>query len=152
MGNFWTGGFAQILADQHAIRNVMRGMHHRQEELDTSGLATALLFFCLFFVSVWGIARLLLGPAGGEAKNNPSRLLAELCRAHQLTFRDWWFLRRLAHHHRLGNPVLLFLQPHHFDPAVCGEAWKAQAPRLRELQLRLFAGLASPYPGERSGV
>ena len=141
----------QLLADQHAIRNVMRGMHHRQAEFDTNGLATALLFFCLFFVSVWGIARLFLKPAG-EAKNDLSALLAELCRAHQLGFREWWLLHRLARYHRLANPALLFLQPHHFDPAVCGEAWKSQAPRLRELQLKLFAGLASPYPGERSGA
>ena len=153
MGSFdlWTRLLPGLFADQQAIRNVMRGMHHRQTEFDTNGLATALLFFCLFFVSVWGIARLFIKPAGGETKNDPSRLLAELCRAHQLTFSDWWFLRRLAHYHRLANPVLLFLQPHHFDPAVCGEAWKGQAPRLRELQLKLFAGLASPYPGERSG-
>ncbi|HEV3343569.1 MAG TPA: hypothetical protein VG125_24570 [Pirellulales bacterium] len=144
--------FPKLFADQHAIRNVMRGMHHRQAEFDTSGLATALLFFCLFFVSVWGISRLFLKPAIGETKNDPLRLFAELCRAHQLGFRDWWFLRRLAHYHRLANPALLFLQPHHLDPALCGEVWKAQAPRLRELQLKLFAGLASPYPGERSGT
>jgi hypothetical protein len=144
--------FPKILADQHAIRNVMRGMHHRQTEFDASGLATALLFFCLFFVSVWGIARLFLRQAGGGTKSDPARLLVELCRAHQLRFRDWWFLRRLAHYHRLANPTMLFLQPHYFDPAVCGEAWKAQVPRLRELQLKLFAGLASPYPGERSGT
>ncbi|HWB08139.1 MAG TPA: hypothetical protein VG826_02755 [Pirellulales bacterium] len=152
MHNFWTGGLPAIFADQHAIRNVMRGMHHHQEEFDTSGLATALLFFCLFFVSVWGIARVFLRSAGGETTNDSSRLLSELCRVHQLTFSDWWFLRRLAHYHRLTNPALLFLQPHHFDPAVCGEAWKGQTARLRELQLRLFAGLASPYPGERSSV
>jgi hypothetical protein len=142
-------GLWPLLADQQAIRNVMRGMHHRQAEIDTSGLATALLFFCLFFVSVWGIARLFIRPDHGEAKNSSARLFRDLCRAHELTLLDWWFLRRLAHYHRLANPVLLFVQPQHFDPVVCGEAWHEDKPRLRELQLKLFAGLASPFSDER---
>ena len=138
-----------LLADQQAIRNVIRGIHSRQAEVDTSGLASALLFFCLFFVSVWGIARLFIRPDRGEAKSSSARLFRELCRAHDLELQDWWFLRRLAHYHRLANPVLLFVQPHHFDPLVCGEAWQQHKSRLRDLQLKLFSGLASPYPGDR---
>lgn len=149
MDNFMPGWLPTLFADQHAIRNVIRGMHHRQAEIDTNGLASALLFFCLFFVTVWGIARLFLKPDYGGVKSNFSTLFRELCKAHQLPLVDWWFLLRLARYHRLVNPALLFVQPHYLDPAVCGEAWHAHKRRLRELQLKLFAGLASPYPAER---
>jgi hypothetical protein len=149
MDNFMLGWLPTLFADQQAIRNVIRGVHHRQAEIDTNGLASALLFFCLFFVTVWGIARLFLKPDHGGVKNSFTALFRELCRAHQLELEDWWFLFRLARYHRLANPALLFVQPHYLDPAVCGEAWHGQKRRLRELQLKLFAGLASPYPAER---
>lgn len=135
-----------LLADQQSIRNVVRGLQHRQDQFDSSGLTTALLIFCVFFVSVWGVARVFVRPDGQSAQKSSRSLLSELCRAHRLTRREWWFLTRLAHHHRLADPVLVFLDPHWLDPASCGPAWQQHAARLRGLQLALFAGLASPVP------
>lgn len=136
-----------LFADQQAIRNVMRGMQGRQTGVDTSGLATALLIFCLFFVCVWGFARVFIKSENGKIQSSPQALFRELCRAHKLTRSDWWFLLRLARHHHLDNPVFLFLEPQRLDPATCGEAWKNHAPRLFELQRKLFAGLVRA--GER---
>ncbi|HVA46505.1 MAG TPA: hypothetical protein VNH11_09035 [Pirellulales bacterium] len=133
-----------LFADQHAIRNVMRGMHHRQTDFDTSGLATALMIFCLFFVSVWGVARVFVKSESQSNNNSSQALFRELCRAHRLSWLDWWFLLRLARHHHLSEPALLFLEPQRFDPAACGDRWRSAAPRLRDLQLELFADLASP--------
>lgn len=138
-----------LFADQHAMRNVMRGMHGRQAGIDTGGLATALMIFCLFFVCAWGFARVFIKPENGSIPSSPQALFRELCRAHGLSRGNWWLLWRLARYHRLGDPALLFLEPRWLEPAVCGEAWKGHEPRLRELRLMLFAGLASPHPGER---
>ena len=138
-----------LLGDQHAIRNVMRGMHNRQAGIDTSGLTTALLIFCLFFVSVWGIARVFIKPERGFNQNNAKGLFRELCLAHRLNRSDWWLLSRLAHYHRLNDPAMLFLEPRWLDADLCGSTWQRQNTRLRELQLTLFAGLASPCTGER---
>jgi hypothetical protein len=143
--------FPVLLADGQAIRNVMRGLQHRQQEFDSSGLTTALLIFCLFFVAVWGVARLFVRSEGEAAQNSSRALLAELCRAHRLTRRDTWFLGRLARHHRLPEPAVLFLDPRWLDPAQCGPAWRQHAARLRDLQRTLFAGLASPVPDRRTG-
>ncbi|MGH7139569.1 MAG: hypothetical protein ACREHD_27805, partial [Pirellulales bacterium] len=109
-----------LFADQQAIRNVMRGMHGRQGGFDSGGLTTALLIFCLFFVSVWGVARVFIKPEGGGTQNSSWSLLRELCRAHRLARADWWLLARLARHHRLSEPAMLFLEPRWLDPAVCG--------------------------------
>ncbi|HVX10457.1 MAG TPA: hypothetical protein VHC22_04715 [Pirellulales bacterium] len=138
-----------LFADQHAIRNVIRGMHGRPNTVDTGELGTALLIFCLFFVSVWGIARLFMKPEGGNP-NSVSGLLRELCRGHQLSKADWWLLTRLARHHQLTDPAALFLEPHWLDPHQCGASWQRHAARLKNLQLTLFAGLASPYQGPRT--
>ena len=131
-----------LFADQQAIRNVMRGMQGRQTGIDTSGLATALMIFCLFFVCVWGFARVFIKSDFGTIKNSPQTLFRELCRAHKLSRSDWWFLLRLARHYRLNNPVFLFLEPQRLDPETCGETWNRHAPRLRELQQKIFAGFA----------
>lgn len=134
---------AVLFADQQAIRNVMRGMHSRQGSFDGSGLTTALLVFCLFFVTVWGVAR-MFGSGDGQSTTNSGRaLFNELCRAHRLSRRDWWLLTRLARHHRLSDPTLLFLEPSWLDAARCPVAWQRHAARLHELQRTLFAGLAS---------
>jgi hypothetical protein len=139
-----------LFADQHAIRNVLRGMQNRPDTVDTGGLATALLIFCLFFVSVWGIARVFIKPETGSNQKSASALLRELCRGHGLSRTDWWLLTRLAHYHGLTDPAIVFLEPRWLDPDLCGSAWQRQAGRLRRLQLTLFAGLASPYQGPRT--
>lgn len=141
--------FPTLLADQQSMRNVVRGLQHRQEQFDSNGLTTALLIFCVFFVAVWGVARVFVRPDGQSAQKSSRALLSELCRGHRLKRRDWWFLVRLAHHHRLADPAVLFLDPHWLDPASCGAAWQQHASRLRGLQLSLFAGLASPVVKDR---
>lgn len=146
---FYGLGLPALLADQQSIRNVVRGLQHRQEQFDSSGLTTALLIFCVFFVSVWGVARVFVRPEGQAAQKSSRALLGELCRAHGLRRGDWWFLTRLAHHHRLADPALVFLDPRWLDPASCGPVWQRHARRLRDLQLSLFTGLASPVT--RSG-
>lgn len=138
-----------LFADQQAARNVIRAMHNRQAGIDTHGLTTALLVFCLFFVSVWAVARVFIKPEGASNLSSPKALFRELCRAHQLSRREWWLLTRLAGHHQLANPSRLFLEPQWLDPAVCGETWKGHSPHLRELQLRLFAGLTTPAQAGR---
>jgi hypothetical protein len=133
-----------LFADHQSARNVMRAMHGRQAGIDTQGLTTTLLVFCLFFVCVWAVARVFIKPEGAGSLSNPKVLFRELCRAHELSRREWWFLTRLASHHQLINPSRLFLEPQWLDPAVCGESWRGHAARLRELRLRIFAGIASP--------
>lgn len=136
--------FPLLFADQQAIRNVMRGLHHKQNEFDGSGLATALMIFCLFFVCVWGVARIFVKPENRPADKGPRALFHELCRSHGLTWRDWWLLRRLARQHVLSEPAALFLDPRPFDAAIANGGWQKTAPRLRELRLKLFAGLPLP--------
>lgn len=133
-----------LLADQQAIRNVMRGLHKQQGNFDGSGLTTALLMFCLFFVSVWGVSRLFMSDDGRTVPNSSRRLFNELCRAHGLSRRDWWLLIRLARHHRLSDPAVLFLDANWLDPARGGAAWQRHASRLRELESALFTEAASP--------
>lgn len=137
--------FPALLAEQQSLRNVMRGLQNRQEAFDSNGLTTALLTFCLFFVAVWGVARVFVRPEGQSAQASSRALFGALCRAHRLTRLDWWFLTRLAHHHRLADPAAVFLDPHWLDPAACPE-WRQHAARLRSLQHALFSGLASPVP------
>lgn len=134
---------AVLFADQQAIRNVMRGMHNRQGGFDGSGLTTALLVFCLFFVTVWGVARMFGSSDGQSITNSRRALFNELCRAHRLSRRDWWLLTRLARHHGLSDPTLIFLEPSWLDSARRLAAWQRHAPRLHDLQRTLFAGLAS---------
>lgn len=131
-----------LFADQHAIRNIARGMQSHQSHVDLGDLTKALLFFCLFFVSVWGVARLVPGKERAAVCLNPGALFRALCRAHQLGRSDRNLLRQLARAHHLEQPALLFVEPGHFDTEVLGEAFRKQHDHLTELRARLFAGLA----------
>lgn len=130
-----------LLADQHAIRNIARGMQSRQAQVDVGDLTTALLIFCLFFVSVWGISRLVSRKERAASCLDPRALFRALCRAHQLRRSECQLLRQLAHAHALNQPALLFVEPDRFDAAELGEAWHKQRERLAELRSRLFVGL-----------
>lgn len=130
-----------LLADQHAIRNIARGMQSRQAQVDVGDLTTALLIFCLFFVSVWGLSRLVSRKERAASCLDPRALFRALCGAHQLSRSDRQLLRQLAHAHALNQPALLFVEPERFDTAELGEAWQKQRERLAELRSRLFAGL-----------
>ncbi|HEX7450607.1 MAG TPA: hypothetical protein VF306_23805 [Pirellulales bacterium] len=130
-----------LLADQHAIRNIARGMQSRQAQVDVGGLTSALLIFCLFFVSVWGVSRLVGRKERAVSCLDPRALFRELCRTHQLSRSDRQLLRHLALEYKLAQPSLLFVEPDRFDVAELGEAWQKHRQRLDELRCRLFAGL-----------
>ena len=130
-----------LLADQHAIRNIARGMQSRQAQVDVGDLTSALLIFCLFFVSVWGVSRLVGRKERAVSCLDPRALFRALCRAHQLGRSDRQLLKQLALRHELAQPAMLFVQPDRFDVAELGEAWQKHRQRLAELRCRLFAGL-----------
>ncbi|HEX5444199.1 MAG TPA: hypothetical protein VFW87_10240 [Pirellulales bacterium] len=138
-----------LLADQHAIRNIARGMQSRQAQVDVGDLTSALLIFCLFFVSVWGISRLVARKERAVSCLDPRALFRALCRAHQLNRPDRQLLKQLALEHRLAQPSLLFIEPDCFDVEELGEAWQKHRQRLTELRTRLFAGLGQRADSKR---
>lgn len=138
-----------LLADQHAIRNIARGMQSHQSHVDVGDLTKALLFFCLFFVSVWGVARLVPGKERAAVCLNPGALFRALCRAHQLGRFDRSLLKQLARAHQLEQPALLFVEPARFDTEALGEAFRRQRDRIAGLRARLFAELADIEPAKQ---
>jgi hypothetical protein len=79
-----------------------------------------------------------------RARTSPFRLFLSLCRAHELHWRESWWLWRLARSQRLSSPACLFLQPEHFDAVGLYPPLQRKAQLLTRLRDRLFAEPAQP--------
>jgi hypothetical protein len=71
--------------------------------------------------------------------NSPAKLLLELVAAHGLGYRHRQLLARLAKHHALTQPALLFVEPELWSAEKLGRAWDRCRPELDSLRQRLFA-------------
>jgi hypothetical protein len=129
-----------LLADSQAIRNIARGVQAKQSRLDVGGMLTAVLIFCVFFVGVWLVSRLMSRHDRAISYRSPRSLFRALCRAHQLGRAERQLLRRLAREHRLSQPALVFVEPERFNAEALSSAWRNEQARLRALRERLFAG------------
>lgn len=128
-----------LFADTQAIRNIARGVQAKQSQLDIGGMLTAVLIFCLFFVGVWVVSRLMSRHDRAASYHNPRLLFRALCRAHQLSRGECQLLRRLARSHRLNQPALVFVEAERFETEGLGAAWRDEQARLFALRDRLFA-------------
>jgi hypothetical protein len=70
--------------------------------------------------------------------HNPSRLLAELCRAHRLSRSERWLMRRLASAQGLENGCAIFVEPEYFDSGKRPPMLEPLASELRQLRHKLF--------------
>jgi hypothetical protein len=73
------------------------------------------------------------------AINSPARLLAELATAHGLKYHQRQLLSRLARHHQLSHPAILFVEPALWTSEKLGADWDRCRPELDALGQQLFA-------------
>lgn len=73
--------------------------------------------------------------------HSPASLFRELCRAHALPSSDRSLLLRLASHHRMPQPAVIFLSPQAFEAAQLPAAFSAQSEQIQRLRERLFASI-----------
>lgn len=71
--------------------------------------------------------------------NSPWRLFADLCLAQNLSRRERRILTRLAGHHELDQPAMLFVEPSWWDVPKLGPQWANQKDELNRLKNRLFS-------------
>jgi hypothetical protein len=67
---------------------------------------------------------------------SPEDLMAELCKAHELSRNEQTLLMKIARDQQLAQPAALFIDPQPFDRAVDGPDVDAHA--CRALRVRLF--------------
>ena len=71
--------------------------------------------------------------------NSPRRLFRALCAAHRLNFSERALLHRLAKHHQLASPAVLFVEARLWEEDTLGAAWQQDAAERRSLREKLFA-------------
>jgi len=69
---------------------------------------------------------------------SPSRLFAQLCRAHALDRASRRVLVAVARHQKLGNPSRLFLEPQRWQDGPLGHVLLQYPKHVERLRRRLF--------------
>jgi hypothetical protein len=85
---------------------------------------------------LWNTSRKSRDARGEEA--TPEDILAELCRAHELTRAEQSLISLLARNDHLPQPASVFIDPRPLDRAA--EAADPDAPRYVALRQKLFGG------------
>ncbi len=81
----------------------------------------------------------------------PRRLFLSLGRAHGLTWRERWWLWRLARTQQLHQPALLFVEPERFSTSLLSPALRKHAAALEQLKERLFRETSTPLTLSTAG-
>ncbi len=89
-------------------------------------------------LAAWLVVRWLTRRERGKL-NSPLKLLAELAAAHGLGYRQRQLLARLAKHHNLTQPAVLFVEPALWSAERLGPRWDRVRPELDALREHLFA-------------
>ncbi len=121
----------------------LNGLSNRFSSGGTEASVTTLLILLGVLVAgglaFWMIAQ-VMAQREGQSFDSPRRLFNDLCKIHQLDWRQRFRLRRLARARRLMTPSQLFLDPAFFNRDKLDERWEPHAVQLAELQQRIFHG------------
>jgi hypothetical protein len=132
--------FAQPGRMDELVRQMADGFREKPAEVNWSGMLVGLAAATAVLMVWWVAARWLpeghRRPAGG-----PRRLFFTLCRAHGLTWREYWLVWRVARRQKLDQPAKLFLEPERWRPERLEGFEPNHLASLRRLQDRLFAGM-----------
>ncbi len=105
----------------------------------------------LVAVSVVGVLAYFLVIRDRRQLNGPRRLFLSLCRAHGLTWRERWWLWRLARSQQLREPARLFLEPDRFRTSQFTPGLRKHSAPLGQLRERLFRETAKPLAASEAG-
>jgi hypothetical protein len=89
-------------------------------------------------LAAWLVIRFLLRRERVKI-NSPAKLLQELLAAHGLRYRQRQLITRLAKHHQLTQPAILFVEPALWSAERLGPRWDRVRPELDALRELLFA-------------
>jgi hypothetical protein len=106
--------------------------------LPWENVAIVLAIAAAVALSAWLAAR-WLAFRRKQNTTSPQRLLAELCRAHQLTRRQRRLVNRLAAHHHLPQPAALFVEPALWEAGELALSGAFPADDVQALRERLFS-------------
>jgi len=130
----WATGAGSNLAESWGSR--FRGSH---AQLDSDDILMVLLIVAGAALAIWLLSRVPAVQNRVRRFNNPRQLFKQLCRAHELDRPSRRLLRRLARHHGMKQPALLFLEPERFRGRLDGKL-VSERGNIQALRNRLFAG------------
>lgn len=136
-----THPFQPILAAWRDLGNQFSGHHAQFKWSDAVSLVGILLAgVALVLLMIWLQRRQLRR----ERSNHPAHLFQDLCRAHALSWRQRWLLRRLAEELDLKLRAVMFVRPDLFAGSSLPESLAPYHHAYEELRNKLFAGLEEP--------
>ena len=126
-----------LLAQRSRWERLGDGFRGQRTRLDTNEAYVSLAIMGVLLIGLVGLGVYALRRDENRPTNSPWKLFGELCRAHQLTWRERSLLKRMARVHQLQQPAEVFLEPRYFDAS----SLPASLERHRHQILDLFRKL-----------
>ena len=127
-----------LLGDFDVVRNMGHRFHGKEAQLGMDDLFIGLAILLAVITLAWILSRFARRQDIHVRSNSPRALFRELCAAHNLERQDRGLLKRLAKHHQLAHPAMLFLEAARFEPAAIPAGMASQTARVEKLRERLF--------------
>ena len=134
---------AIVLLSQGRLANLGDRFRNGGGNFDWLTMLIVVVVMAIAIAVVWLVSQHLNKRETGGYHNHRS-LYRELCRAHQLGWRDRRLLALLAHKQGVVVPARLFVEPERFEPPRLEGLKESQQTRLAGLREYLFGEAASP--------
>lgn len=136
-----------LLVAEERLEYLTRGFRQRPTNVDPRDMMLGLSVVVTFVVGLWLLSRFVERRQQRGPSNSRLGLFFSLCKEHELEWREWWLLWRVARRHRLRDPARVFVEPERLDPAGLGRRFRSRQEQLKSLSKRLFAGLPANAEG-----
>jgi hypothetical protein len=127
-----------VLVAQQELHRVWGRFDHQRpsEGMSQLLLVVGLGVLAAMTLLVWAIVE--RRPSRHFVSNSNAQLFREFCQAHGLNFASRRLLKRLARKRGVATPVLLFLEPQHFDTSTLPDELRPFATDVQRLRTQLF--------------
>ena len=132
-----------VVAELTVMETLNNGLRYGRWPLSYQLSAIAAGVTLALCLAAWLAVRYLLRRERVKI-NSPAKLLQELFAAHGLRYRQRQLVTRLAKHHRLTQPAILFVEPALWSAERLSPRWDRVRPELDALRKQLFAAYLAP--------
>ncbi len=137
------------IGENDKLQRMFRAMRDSQTKISDTQVAVGFVIVLAFLVVLAMMAMMFERRQNRRSYHSAGGLFNDLCKAHRLTFKQRWLLRRLSRFQKLRVPARLFIEEERFDLVNVPTTLRPYAKEFYTIRATIYRDDPEPKSAEK---